>query len=215
VVDGQAEPAKAGAALDQAATYVLLIMLLAETLGRDPDLISTEAMLITPRNVGLRPTLSVKDVANRVDRIRRLLARVPTAADVATLVPLGANFGSIADQRSPHQRLTGARDPAAARRVDRLHALADDVGTSFGSGCESCGAYRFCRSRAIDAGSPRVAGPMVARLLPGVHSLNRAADLAAGAPPGPVEAPAAVQLARAARLYDRHAPTLPAAGGHA
>lgn len=213
VVDGQAEPDKVGAALDQAATYILLIKQLAANLDHAPDLISTEALLITPHNVGLRPVLSSKDVANRVDRIQRLLARVPTAADVTALVPAGASFGVVADQRPASERRANARDPEAGHRIDRLHTLADDVGTTFGSGCESCGAYRFCRSRAIAVGSPQIAGPLVARVLPGVHSRGRAADLAAGAPPGPVEAPAAIQLARAARLYDRHAPALPAAAG--
>lgn len=195
VVDERADPEKLGAALDQAAIYILLARQLVTDLGGDPDLVSTDAMLITPRNVGLRPTLSVKNVEQRVARAERLLACVPTIADVAASVPAGASFGAIAETTSEE-----------GDRLHALHALADSVGTTYVPGCLStCGLSRFCRMRAFAAGSPHLAGGQTVRLLPGVRSLARAAELAAGAPPGPGEGPVAGQLARAARLYDRHA----------
>lgn len=194
VVDGRADPEKLAAALDQAAIYVLLARQLVDDLGGPPALVSSEAMLITPNNVGLRPTLSTKAVDQRVARAERLLARVPTAADVADLVPAGASFGTIADQSA---------DPE--RRVEQLHAMADAVGTTYVPECLStCGLARFCRVRAFAAGSPQLSGPQAVRLLPGVRSLERAAELADGAPARPAEAPVAAQLARAARLYARH-----------
>src|SRR5262249_16306675 len=55
VVDDRGDPEKLGQALDQAAMYIHLVENLAAELGRDPGLISADAMLITPRNVGLRP----------------------------------------------------------------------------------------------------------------------------------------------------------------
>jgi hypothetical protein len=192
VVDGRAEPDKLAAALDQVAIYILLAQWEVAALGGDPDLVSTQAMLITPRNVGLTPTLSVIDVARRVARAKRLLGRVPAALDLATAVAAGAGFGRVADKRA---------DPA--RRVEAFHDLADRVGTTYKSSCMSCGAVRLCRLRAFTSGAPPLAGAQAVRLLPGVRSLDRAAELAAGAPPTPAETPAAAQLARAGRLYEQ------------
>jgi hypothetical protein len=193
VVDGRAEPDKLAAAMDQVAIYILLARWEVATLGGDPDLVSTQAMLITPRNVGLTPTLSVIDVARRVARAERLLARVPSAIDLATTVATGAGFGPVADNKA---------DPA--RRVEAFHDLADRVGTTYKpTTCMSCGAVRLCRLRAFTSGAPPLAGTQAVRLLPGVRSLDRAAELTAAAPPTPAETPAATQLARAGRLYDQ------------
>jgi hypothetical protein len=99
VVDDRADPEKLGTALDQASHYIVLARQVAADLGHDPAAILAEAMLITPRNVGLQPTLSIKDVAGRVRRVERLLARVPSLAGLAGLVPRGITFGSVADRR--------------------------------------------------------------------------------------------------------------------
>jgi hypothetical protein len=193
VVDGRAEPDKLAAALDQVAIYILLAKQEVVALGGDPDLVSTQAMLITPRNVGLTPTLSVIDVARRVTRAERLLSRVPAALDLATAVPTGAGFGPVADNKA---------DPA--RRVEAFHDLADRVGNTYKpTTCMSCGVVRLCRMRAFTTGAPSLAGAQAVRLLPGIRSLDRAAELADGAPSGTGEAPAAAQLARAGRLYDQ------------
>jgi hypothetical protein len=193
VVDGRAEPDKLAAALEQVALYILLVKHEVAALGGDPDLVSTLAMLITPRNVGLTPpVLSVRDVARQIARAERLLAQVPAAAELAAALPPGAGFGPIADTKA---------DPD--RRVEVFHDLADRVGTTYKPSCQSCGAVRLCRLRAFTAGAPPLAGTQAVRLLPGVRSLPRAAELAGGAPPTPAEAPAAAQLARANRLYDQ------------
>jgi hypothetical protein len=205
VVDGRAEPDKLAGALDQAATYILLGREVARGLDRDPGAIVDEAMLITPRNVAMRPILTLKNVGNRVHRMERLFAQVPSVADLATLAPRTMSFGVIADQRPREGRQPGVPDPHEGARLDTLHAMADSVGTTYEPSClASCGLGRFCRARQFAAGSPHLAGPMVTRLLPGIHSLDLAADLAAGAVAGPAEGPAAVQLVRAARLYDRY-----------
>jgi hypothetical protein len=215
VVDDRADPEKLGAALDQASHYIVLARQVAADLGHDPAAILAEAMLITPRNVGLQPTLSIKDVAGRVRRVERLLARVPSLAGLAGLVPPGITFGAVADRRPEGLRRADLPDPDADRRLDALHALADRVGTTYAPSCvTTCGLGRFCRSRQFAAGSPHLAGSKVVRLLPGVHSLDRAANLGDGAVPGPTEGPVATQLARAARLYDRYgAPLLTGTGG--
>jgi hypothetical protein len=193
VVDGRCEPDKLGSALDQAAIYTLLTARTVEAAGGDPVIVSPKALLITPRNVGLRPTLSVIDVSRRMERTELLLSRAPDIRELARELPHGTSFGPVADPGSEPEP-----------RIEALHGLADQVGTRYVSSCVTgCGLYRFCRSRARACGSPSLVGEKGARLLPGVASLDRAAELAAGAPASMVEYPVAEQLALAARLYDR------------
>jgi hypothetical protein len=193
VVDGRTEPDKLGSALDQAAIYTLLTARTVEDAGGDPAIVSPKALLITPRNVGLRPTLSVIDVSRRMGRIEQLLAHTPDIRELARGLPQGTSFGPVADH-----------DAEPGRRIEALHGLADQVGTHYVSSCVTgCGLYRFCRARARACGSPQLVGEKGARLLPGVATLSRAAELAAGAPASAIEQPVAEQLTLAARLYDR------------
>jgi hypothetical protein len=169
-VDDRVDPEKLGAALDQVAIYIHLVRAEVDRLGGDPGrLVSDTAMLITPLNTAMRPTLSTQDVAARVRRVGKLLATVPGVEAAASSVPPGVSFGPIAD-----------RDSDESRRLDALHDLADRVGTAYQPSClSSCGNARFCRERARQAGSPRLAGTAMSRLLPGVQSLDRAEELRA------------------------------------
>jgi hypothetical protein len=192
-IDDRVDPGQLGSALDQVAVYVMLARDLVSQLGSDPErVVSDLAMLITPRNVGLSPTLSQQRVAARVTRIGRVLAALPKAADVAAAAPPSLSFGPVAD--------TAALE---CRRLDAFHALADRVGTAYTPGCLStCGNARLCRSRAVGAGSPCVSGMATVRLLPEIVTLGRAATLTRGATPTAAEGPTAELLARAGRLID-------------
>jgi hypothetical protein len=179
-------------ALDQVAIYILLTKWLIAELGGDPNIVSTTAMLITPQNVGLTPTLSRKDVRSRVVRVERMLNSVPRASDIAAALPSNMNFRTVADISVDTNQ-----------RVDALHDIADRVGTAYNDTCLStCGNAVFCRERAFREGSPCMSGGQLVRLLPGIRSLQRAAELTDGAPPVIDEAPVAKHLARAGRLYD-------------
>jgi hypothetical protein len=191
VVDGRADPDKVGAALDQAAIYTQLTRNTVEAMGGSGEVVSSEALLITPRNVGLTPILSVKDIGRRIDRAERLLARAPNLSDLESRIPEKLNLGAVARVGD---------EPV--RRLDVLDAIADSIGTRYRPSCLThCGLSRFCRARAFAAGAPALGGSQLERSLSGVASLDRAADLATGAPPGPDEEPVARQLSRAARLY--------------
>jgi hypothetical protein len=193
VVDDRADPEKLGSALDQVSIYIWLLYQLVEELGGDPtQLVSSIAMLITPKNVGLTPTLSLQNVTSKITRFKRLLASVPDIGDLVSAFPTKTSFGPISNTKlNPNQR------------IDELHNLADKVGTRYRPECLSnCGNARFCRERCFSSGSPSLAGPQLVRLLPSVQSLTRAADLSSGAPANSIEAPVATQLARAGRLYD-------------
>jgi hypothetical protein len=192
VVDGRADPEKLGAALDQVSVYLLLTKRLVDDLGGDHNLVSPVAMLITPCNVALAPTLSVMDVTKRIARTERLLATVPDAIAIADSLPSGVDFGVVADK---------AADPD--RRLDAFHDLADLVGTAYNPNCIStCGNALFCRARALKSAATTLSGPNTVRLLPGVSSLIRAAELTDGGNPSAQEAPVAEYLSRAGRLYD-------------
>lgn len=191
VVDGRPDPDKLGSALDQVAVYILLTQDLVDRVGGNPDdAVSMTAMLIAPKNVGLAPTLEIQDVTNRVRRVRGLLRQTVPMLEIAAGLPTGI-FGQIADTNAD-----------AGARLDLLDSVAEKVGTRPKSGCLStCGAARYCRARSVAAGSPVIGGDQIVRLLPGVSSLPRAAELARGAPPTAIEAPVAGQLVRASRLY--------------
>jgi hypothetical protein len=192
-VDDRIDPDRLAAAVDQAALYIELLRRALDRLGGDGErLVSDRALLVTPRNVGLTPVLSGLDVGRRVGRARTLLASLPSTTEVIASAPAGASFGPIANRGAPEDR-----------RVALLHDLADGVGTAYKPAClADCGNAFFCRERAFRAGSPCVVGPSAVRLLPGVGSLGRAAELTRGAVPEPEEAAAGALLAEAGGLLD-------------
>lgn len=192
VVDGQADPVALAAALDQGALYIHLVRLALEAEGLDTDLVSEDLVLITPRNVGLTPTLHQRGVGARIERIRHLLEAVP--AEAPGLKPGGdpVRFAAVAPRRGR----------SAEERIDAALSICDEVGNDYGSACQGCGLYRLCRDRAFRLGAPELAGESVARELAGIASLDRAAELADGALPTPLEAAAAGALRRAADLRD-------------
>jgi hypothetical protein len=202
-VDDRVDPEKLGAALDQVAIYILLTREEVLRLGGDPErLVSALALLITPKNVGMTPTLSEQRVEARIRRVQRLLDKIPRAGDVAASVPAGVSFGPVADTSADERQ-----------RVDVLHDLADRVGTAYEPSClASCGNARFCRARAFRDRSLCLSGTTTLRLLPGVRTLGRAEELTRGARPTTEEAPAAASLERAGRLYDAAAGTRPGEG---
>jgi hypothetical protein len=196
-VDDRVDPEQLGAALDQSALYVMLTRDAVGALGGDPErVVSDRVLLITPRNVGLTPTLSEQRVTARVARMRRVFAAVPRAEDVAAMTPTDITFGLVADETA---------DESA--RLGTMHDIADRVGTAYTPGClATCGNARFCRARAVATGSPCVSGTAAVRLLPEVLTLGRAESLTRGAAPTTAEAPVATLLERAGRLIDETAP---------
>jgi len=192
VVDGKADPTALAAALDQGALYIHLVRLALEAEGLDPDLVSEDLVLITPRNVGLSPTLHEHGVTARIERIRRLLEAVPNATPSPSNGSGAARFAAV----------TRGHGRSAEQRIDAALSICDDIGNAYGPACQGCGLYRLCRDRAFRLGSTELAGERVARELVGVASLDRAAELARGDLPTPMEAPAAAALRRTADLHE-------------
>jgi len=202
VVDGRGDPEKVGSALDQASMYAHLTCETVTAVGGDEAIVARDALLITPKNVGLTPTMSVVPIAPRMARARRLLAAAPDIDQLIAQLPVGSGFAQACEE---------AGDESS--RVEAIHTVLDAVGNHYTPDClKDCGLARICRERAFQAGAPTLVGAKAIRTLPGVSSLPRAEELASGAPPAVPERAAAEQLARAERIYDR---ALRAAGGQA
>lgn len=188
-VDGQADADKVGAAIQQVSIYILLLGDVVSRLGGHAKDVSTRALLITPQNTGLQPTMTVKDVGREVDRARRILQQAPDAIEVASRLPKG------------HPTFHAVAKGEETERIDAAKRLADQVGTNYEPSClGSCGMSRLCRERAC--GRPERVGGNLVRMLPNVKSLDRVTALAGGAKPTAAERPIADQLLRAARLRD-------------
>jgi hypothetical protein len=201
VVDGRPTDDDAlGAALDQAATYALLGRYTLDEAGVDPGRVSGDVVIITPRNTGLAPVLHRQNVDGRIRRVERLLAAVPKVDEIAGDIPADLSFDAVAD--------TTAGDDA---RLEAFAGITERLGNTYepGSCLTSCGFAWACRECAFGSGDPALAGGPVARALPGVATLDRVAELGRGAPPSAAEAPAAVPIARAGRLYDEAIPLPP------
>lgn len=187
------DPDALGSALDQAATYILLTRRTLEAAGLDPSVVSGEAILITPTNTGLTPTLHRQDVEVRVRRANRLLGSVPHVDDIAADVGTSVTFAKVGDAR-----LDGAR------RLDAFERATSKIGRVYepGSCLQSCGFAWACRACAYGQADPALAGATIVRAAAGVATLGRIAELADGDTPVGDEALAAGALERAGRMFD-------------
>ena len=192
VVDGHADPEKVGGAADQSAVYVMALEDLVSALGGNPDeTVSTEILLVTPLNTGMRPVLHDVDVSRRVAHHRRQLAGAPDLGELISRIPQGITFPGA-----------GSTDPGSALKV-----LAEQTGTFYVPSCLTfCGAARWCRARSQRVGDPACIGSTAKRHLPGIESLDRADQIARGAVPGSEESAAAEIIQGAARLIERADP---------
>jgi hypothetical protein len=189
ITDGRCDNDKLGAACDQAAWYALLCRrsLIEDKLP--PDAVSDEGFIILPKGVGLSPTMLVQNLASRIRRAEMMLTSIPSIDEMLELVG-SLQFPSLIDE--PQVRL------------EKVEHMMNEVGTNYRPDClQDCGMAKLCRGRASEVGLATVCGTQIVRLLPGIRTLPRAAELAAGANAAPTEVHAAASLAQAAAVYDR------------
>jgi len=174
-VDGQfADAGKVGDAFRQMGLYQMLMAELVEDLGGDPDaIVSDTGLLVTPRNVGLQLTGSPLPLGRARTVAETTLAALPDPTVIGADVDPAITFGPVADQ-----------DAAEVDRLEALGRVTEHYGVEYRQSClSSCGMAKFCREKVRRDGAPEVCGSGVVRMLPGVRSLQRAAELAGGAPP--------------------------------
>ena len=187
LVDGRGDPEKVGAAAWQAAVYVSAITDMLAEQGFDTNLVSTEVLLVCPRNTSLTPTMAPLDVARQTRSLRRLLAGRRQVGDVLAALGDDATLDTAGM----------SAEAAATHLADVLERL----GTNYLPSClAACPLAYHCRDRARATGNPACLGPEVRTSLAGVQSLPRVLELAVGASPGAGESDAAAMLMRAARL---------------
>ncbi|MEH0844440.1 hypothetical protein V6U81_18830 [Micromonospora sp. CPCC 205711] len=181
VVDGQADPAKVAAAAIQSAVYVLALRDLLAAAGHDPELVSTDVVLVCPRDFANRPVASLLDVRKQLLVLRRQLDRMARLDTLLDAVPVGFTADPAADP---------ATLAAALRTVEARYAP---------ECLASCELAYFCRDEA--RGHTGALGRPVREALGGVGTVEEVLALAAGertADPGQEEA--AALLRAAARL---------------
>ncbi|BAL86137.1 hypothetical protein AMIS_9170 [Actinoplanes missouriensis 431] len=92
IVDDQADSAKVSAAAVQAAVYVLALRDLLTRLGKDPDLVSHNVVLVCPENFSLNPKAVVLDVRKQMSTLRRQLSRLASVSSLIEALPPGVSF---------------------------------------------------------------------------------------------------------------------------
>jgi hypothetical protein len=188
VIDGQADGDKVAAAATQSAVYVLALRELLAALGRAPDSVSHDAVLVCPENFSNAPVATVLDVRKQLTVLRRQLSRLERIDSLARLLPPGLTFDLEVDQvgvaRRPPADLAGAVRVVPARYAPECLAS-----------CEMC---FFCRDEA--RGTTAALGRDVRDDLGAVETVHAVLGLADGtlAPAGE-QAEAAAMLRAAAR----------------
>ena len=127
-----------------------------------------------------------------------LASRSPRRSEL--LAAAGISFEVLAADvdETPHP------NEAPDARIATLEHMLDEVGTSYRPEClHDCGMSRLCRARAQLVGTPTMCGSSIVRVLPGIRTLGRAAELASGAHPSQPEHFAAQALRTADAIYKR------------
>lgn len=171
VIDGTADPAKLASAARQAAVYVLALQQTAAALGHPPEVVSTDVVLVCPRDFSNQPTAALLDIRKELAVTRRRLARLARVDDLLDTLPLGLTF-DLDD---------AAGQAAVARAVGAVRA-------EYIPGCLStCELAHFCRSEARECAGDHGSGGLVGTLgtgirgeLGGIEDVGRALDLADG-----------------------------------
>jgi hypothetical protein len=189
IVDGRADSGKVGGAAWQSAVYVAALIDLLEDAGLDASIVSTEVLLIASKNTSLVPTIVRLDVSRHVRTLRRMLERRASISTILAALPPGVTLDT-----------EGLDEDEAA---DHLADVLETLGTNYLPSCLSgCPLAYHCRERARASGDTACLGVDARASLGAVRTLDRALELAHGAPADPAEADVARQLMRAQALLD-------------
>ena len=174
IVDGTAQPEKVGGAARQSAVYLASIQDTLQELGFDPDIVSSDVVLICPCNYTIQPTAQVMDVTRELRALRRQLARRDSLDSV-----LGdLDFTSVVPP-------SGNEDQGAEKYAQSLVAA---LPYRYAPACiGNCDMSRVCKSEALAADDPCVLGDEAANLLAATPTITEALAMASGE--GPQDGP--------------------------
>ncbi|WP_428814816.1 hypothetical protein SALCHL_002375 [Streptomyces albus subsp. chlorinus] len=175
ILDGTADPVKAGAAARQAAVYALAL--------RGGRTVRENALLVCPKDFSNLPTAGLLPLRKQVAATERQLRRLTRVEEIAAELPEGVHF-------APTQ------EPAA------LLSAVESVPAAYAPECLStCELAFHCRDRARAAGSVVALGRSVRGELGGLATVGDVLAAACGDPDSAVaQDPAAAALRRAATL---------------
>jgi hypothetical protein len=138
VIDGRADGDKVAAASIQSAVYVMALRQALAELGKGPDNVADEAILVCPRDFSNRPVLARLDVRKQVGVLKRQLSRIARIDDLLDELPSALTFDLDPDGHGVPRRPPGDLKKAL-RQVDARYAP-ECLNT-----CEMC---FFCRDEA-------------------------------------------------------------------
>ncbi|MFE9335729.1 hypothetical protein [Streptomyces sp. NPDC007063] len=174
ILDGAADPVKAGAAARQAAVYALAL--------EDLRPVREQALLVCPKDFSNLPTGGLLPLRKQIAATRRQLRRLTGLEEIAAELPAGAHFAP-------------AQEPGA------LAAAVEAVPAAYAPECLStCELAFHCRDRARRGGEVVALGRSVRGELGGLGTVPEVLAAASGDPADPAPDPAAALLRRAAAL---------------
>jgi len=174
VIDGQADPAKVGAAATQAAVYVLALRGLFAALGADPGLVADDVLLVCPQDFANRPGVHVLDVRRQLAAVERQLARLPRiGALVADLDPT-VDFDLAVDPPAAEGE-TGREHRSGAELTKSLSVIEARYAPECVTRCELA---FHCRAESRAAAAADALGRSVRDALGGIESIDEALALA-------------------------------------
>lgn len=180
MVDGAADPAKAGAAARQAAVYVLALERVAARLDPVPE-VRHQVLLVCPKDFSNLPAGCAVDVRKQRAVTARQLARLTRIEEIAGTLPEGACF-------------------APDRPAEELTAAVEAVPATYAPECLSACELAFhCRERARATGAVTRLGRPLRAELGGLATVAEVLSAARGTSGDPAD-PAVAALRRAAAL---------------
>ncbi|MFF7656471.1 hypothetical protein ACFZCY_42765 [Streptomyces sp. NPDC007983] len=193
VVDGQPDGIKLGAALTQAAAYILALRELLTDNGLPGESVSDEVVLVTPLNFSGRPTATVVNAHWEVRSLSRHLGRLRRLPELLDRLPSGTTLD-----------LAPGPDRKPTRPRRELHAALAALPPHYTPACQHhCDLAFHCRSEARRRGSLEALGTAVREDTAGIDTLAGALALTDNhVRPARDEKDIAQSLRHAQRVYD-------------
>jgi hypothetical protein len=193
VIDGQADAESVAAAALQSAAYILALQNLLTAESLPAATVSTDAILVTPKDFSRQATATFIDVRKQVSILRRQLARMTRIDVLVGELPEGLTFDLVPEP-----------DGSFSRPRNELAAALESVPARYQPRClRTCELAGFCRDEARMADTLTVLGSVVRDDLGGLDTVNTALALARGErAPSDDQADIARALRHAKRLSD-------------